>query len=147
MSRAALLDVNVLVAMFDPDHPHHEAAHNWFAANRQSGWATCPLTENGLVRILSNPVYSGTAETATGVQERLRAFCASGQHVFWPDEISLRDSRLFSSSSSFTHRQVTDVYLLALARHRGGRLASFDRRIPIAPVLGAEHGHLEVIPA
>ena len=55
MSLASLLDVNVLVALFDPDHVHHEAAHVWFAATRGAGWATCPLTENGVVRVLSNP--------------------------------------------------------------------------------------------
>lgn len=144
MTRIALLDVNVLVALFDPDHVHHEAAHDWLARNRRGGWATCPLTENGLVRILSNAAYSGVHETAASICRRLSAFCASGQHVFWPDGVSLRDRRLFPESAAFTHAQVTDVYLLGLATHKGGRLATFDRRIPVASVAD---GRLEVIPA
>ncbi len=147
MTRVALLDVNVLVALFDRDHVHHDPAHDWFAANRASGWATCPLTENGLVRILSNGSYSGFHEAPGGIVERLVALCGSGEHVFWGDEVSLRDRRLFKSPVTVTHRQVTDVYLLGLARHKGGRLATFDRGIPVGAVLGAERGHLEVVPA
>ncbi len=147
MTRVALLDVNVLVALFDPDHVQHEPAHEWFAANRRGGWATCPLTENGLVRILSNLAYTGLHETPAAIVRRLSAFCASGQHVFWTDEISLRDRRLFKWTPPATHQQVTDIYLLGLARHKGGRLATFDRSIPVAPVVGADRGHLEVIPA
>ena len=89
MTRTALLDVNVLVALFDPDHVHHEAAHEWFAANRGAGWATCPLTESALVRILSNAAYTGVRETPANIVERLKAFCASGGHAFWADEISI----------------------------------------------------------
>ena len=147
MTRVALLDVNVLVALFDPDHVHHEAAHDWFAANRKGGWATCPLTENGLVRILSNAAYSAVHETPAMSARRLESFCASGQHVFWPDEVSLRERQLFDWSAAVTHRQLTDVYLLGLARHKRGRLATFDRSIPVAAISGAERGHLEVIPA
>ena len=147
MTRAALLDVNVLVALFDPDHVHHDAAHVWFASNRSAGWATCPLTENGLVRILSNATYASVPETPAGMVRRLRAFCASGQHVFWADEISLRDRCLFREALPVTHRQVTDIYLLGLARHKDGRLATFDRHIPAGAVVGADRGHLEVIPA
>jgi len=147
VTRVALLDVNVLVALFDPDHVHHGAAHDWFAANRHGGWATCPLTENGLVRILSNTAYSGVHETPAAILRRLGTFCASGQHVFWADEVSFRDRRLFNLSAAVTHRQVTDVYLLGLAREKGGRLATFDRRIPVGAVVGVERGLLEVIPA
>jgi toxin-antitoxin system PIN domain toxin len=145
VSRRALLDVNVLVALFDPDHVHHDAAHEWFARNRGSGWATCPLTENGLVRILSNPAYTRVHETPGRIVERLSAFCASGGHEFWADEVSLRDGRLFKPDMPATHRHITDVYLLGLARHKGGRLATFDRRIPAAAVVGDAREHLEVI--
>ena len=85
----ALFDVNVLVALFDPDHVHHRSAHDWLAANREAGWATCPLTENGLVRILSNPTYSGRRTTIEDAVDRLEAFRASGDHRFWPDTVSL----------------------------------------------------------
>jgi len=147
VTRVALLDVNVLVALFDPDHVHHDPAHDWFAASRAGGWASCPLTENGLVRILSNASYSGVHETPGRIVERLVAFCGSGEHVFWGDEVSLRDRRLFNAPLAVTHRQVTDIYLLGLARHKGGRLATFDRSIPVGAVLGADREHLELVPA
>jgi len=147
VSRVALLDVNVLVALFDPDHVHHAAAHAWFGPNRKGGWATCPVTENGLVRILSNVAYSGVHESPGAIVRRLADFCASGNHVFWPDDVSLREEDLFRRRSPMTHHHVTDIYLLGLARHRGGRLATFDRRIPVTAVAGTDRGHLEVIPA
>ena len=147
MTRVALLDVNVLVALFDPDHVHHEAAHGWFAANRGAGWATCPLTENGLIRVLSNPAYASTPETPAAIVRRLGAFCSSGKHVFWADEVSFRDSHLFERNAPATHRQVTDVYLLGLAKRKGGRLATFDGSISLAAVTDATRAHLEIIPA
>ncbi len=147
MSRVALLDVNVLVALFDPDHVHHDAAHDWFSDNREAGWATCPLTENGLVRIVSNPAYSGIKLLTADVVGRLRAFCGSGAHTFWPDEVSLRSEASFGAKLAVGHRQVTDVYLLALAVLKAGRLATFDRSIPVAAVKGATTGHLAVIAA
>lgn len=147
MLRTALLDVNVLVALFDPDHVHHDAAHDWFAANRAAGWATCPLTENGLVRILSNVAYSTVHESPAEILRRLTALCASGDHVFWGDEISLRDATFFKAALPVSHRQVTDVYLLGLAKSNDGRLATFDRTIPIRAVAGVGSDHLAVIPA
>lgn len=142
--RVALLDVNVLIALFDPDHVHHEAAHTWFAANRSAGWSTCPLTENATVRILSNASYSGVHETPEAVRNRLASFCGSGDHEFWPDSISLRDGRFALGSATFG--QITDLYLLGLAAERTGRLATFDRRIPIRAVTNADLAALEVIP-
>jgi len=147
VSLVALLDVNVLVALFDPDHVHHEAAHTWFAANRSAGWATCPLTENGVVRVLSNPGYSTTAERPAQVIERLRVFCESGDHAFWPDAVSLCDTTTFRSTLPIAHRQLTDVYLLGLAKKQAGRLATFDRHIPLGVLVGARADHLLVIPA
>jgi toxin-antitoxin system PIN domain toxin len=145
-ARIALLDVNVLVALFDPDHPHHEPAHDWLVANRSSGWATCPLTENGLLRILSNVAYSGAPLQADAVRERLTSFCESGQHESYPDDISLLERGRFRLAG-VTHRQLTDIYLLGLAVHHGGRLATFDRGIPRHAVLGAGSDQLVVIPA
>jgi hypothetical protein len=147
VSRVALLDVNVLVALFDPDHLHHEAAHAWFEENRPSGWATCPITENGFVRVLSNPAYGPGHESAATALDRLRRFCESGGHEFWPDDVSLLASRALRRGAALTHGQLTDVYLLALATAHAGRLATFDRRIPLAPVAGAERSHLALIPA
>jgi len=89
VSQVSLLDVNVLVALFDPDHVHHDLAHDWFADNRTAGWATCPLTENGFVRVLANPAYGSAVARAATLNARLRKFCESGQHEFWPDQVSL----------------------------------------------------------
>jgi toxin-antitoxin system PIN domain toxin len=142
---AALLDVNVLVALFDPDHVHHRPAHGWLAEGRAGGWATCPLTENGLVRILSNPSYSGRRTTVEDAIERLTAFRASGDHEFWPDTVSLCEEGLVVFPHVGGHRRLTDVYLLALAVQRGGRLATFDRRIRPEAVAGAEPEHLVLL--
>lgn len=143
----ALLDVNVLVALLALRHVHHDAAHIWLAEHRAAGWATCPLTENGLVRILSNVAYTSGYCPAVEIRARLTAFCASGNHLFWGDEISLRDDAHFDRTFAVSHRQITDIYLLALAKHKGGRLATFDRTIPLKVVIGATPDHLAVIPA
>jgi len=140
-----LLDVNVLVALFDPDHLHHEAAHTWFASARRSGWATCPLTENGLVRVLSNPAYPGRRTTVADAVERLRMFTGSGSHVYWPDEISLLDPAHVEATHLAGHREVTDAYLLALAVQHQGTLATFDRKVRTAAAVGAEKEHLLVL--
>ena len=141
---AALLDVNVLVALFDPMHAHHEAAHEWFAENRQLGWATCPLTENGMVRILSNPNYPGRMTTIGDAIARLGTFRESGHHTLWPDSVSLCDEA-FHPAHVQGYRQLTDVYLLALAVKNDGRLATFDRGIPLSSVSGAGGDHMVLI--
>jgi hypothetical protein len=145
VTRIALLDVNVLVALFDPDHVHHEAAHDWYAEDGRAGWATCPLTEAGFMRVLSSPGYAGTVTRPVDLAERLRRFCASGGHVLWPADISPLDGSLFDLSRMAGHRQLTDVYLLGLAHKRRGRLVTFDRTIPLRAVKGATASSLEVI--
>lgn len=141
---AALLDVNVLVALFDPMHIHHEAAHEWFAENRQRGWATCPLTENGMVRVLSNPNYPGRMTTTGDAIARLGSFRESGHHTFWSDSVSICDEALRPAHVQ-GYRQLTDIYLLALTVHNDGRLATFDQAIPLASVNGANSDHIVVI--
>ena len=143
--RPALLDVNVLVALFDAEHVHHEVAHDWFSDAQGEGWATCPLTENGVVRILSNRRYSPLAESPALTAARLRMFCQSKNHVFWPDDISLRTTEFFMDAVAYSHHATTDVYLLALAKHHGGRLATFDRTIPVSAVTGASRDDLLVL--
>jgi uncharacterized protein len=141
----SLLDVNVLVALFDPDHVHHELAHDWFAEHGRQGWATCPVTENGFVRVLATPAYGAAVNRVSDLLPRLSRFCASGGHVFWEDSVSLRDVGLFDWSAAAGHRQVTDIYLLGLARAHGGRLVTFDRSIPLRAVRGATAKHLSVV--
>ncbi len=146
MARVALLDVNVLVALFDPDHVHHDLAHDWFAEYRGAGWATCPITENGFVRV-SNPRYRSDAARPGVLIEQLRKFCESPDHRFWPATVSLRNRELFAVDAARGHRQITDLYLLGLARKMEGALATFDRTIPIAAVKGCRSDHLAVIAA
>lgn len=143
----SLLDVNVLVALFDPEHLHHEAAHAWFERNRARGWATCPLTENALVRILSNPSYPGRRTTLDDAASRLEAFCSDRRHVFWPDSVSVRDGKRFRWRHLQGHRQLTDVYLLALSVSNAGRLATFDSTISLKSVQGASLDSLEILEA
>ena len=139
-----LLDVNVLVALFDPAHPNHQDAHQWFAANRQRGWATCPLTINGCVRVISGPAYRTVEATTADVVSYLRILCSSPEHEFWQDSISLLDESLFRPRL-IGHRSITDIYLLGLAVLRDGALATFDRSIPLKAVVGSSGRHLEVI--
>lgn len=139
-----LLDVNILVALFHPDHVHHDLAHDWFEENRADGWATSPLTENGFVRVLSHP-KSGVHERPQRLIELLAKFCASGHHVFWPAAVSLRDEKIFTRAYLVGAKQVTDIYLLGLARKMGGSLATFDRAIPLGGVVGATRATLAVI--
>lgn len=118
----ALLDMNVLIALFDPAHVHHEAAHTGFEVNRKYRWATCPLTENAFVRVLSNPAYPGQATTTEDAVSRLRTFCSEREHVFWPDSVSMRERGSFRWNHVQGHRQLTDVYLLALVlSNQGGK--------------------------
>jgi uncharacterized protein len=147
VSRVALLDVNLLVALFDPDHVHHELAHDWFADDGRHAWATCPMTENGFVRVLSNPAYGGPMARVPDLIGRLRRFCASGGHVFWHESLSLQDDAVFDTRMATGHRQLTDVYLLGLAHARGGRLATFDRSIPLRAVRSASVRDVVVIAA
>jgi toxin-antitoxin system PIN domain toxin len=145
VSRRALLDINVLVALFDPDHVHHELAHDWFAEHRAAGWASCPLTENGLIRVLANPRYGSPNASLRGVREAVRRFLSSEEHEFWPDDISIADDMIFNVAAMAGHRQITDVYLLGLATRRGGHLVTFDRSIPAKAVLGADRDCLTLI--
>lgn len=141
----ALLDVNFLVALFDSAHISYEKAHRWFAANKRQGWATCPITLNGCIRILSNPAYRTVDATPLEVAERLREFCGTSHHHFWPDSISPVDERLFRWPAISGHQKLTDAYLLALAVHHHGKLATFDRSIPLKAVLGATASHLVLV--
>lgn len=143
----ALLDVNVLVALFDPSHLHHEAAHEWFQSNRTHGWSTCPITENGFVRVVSHSAYPGRKTSVGDAIRRLRRFQQSGLHDFWPDSVSLRNESIFDPRRIGGPNQLTDVYLLALAVTNGGRLATFDTSIKLTVVTGASSASLVIITA
>ena len=144
---AFLLDVNVLVALLDPAHPHYEDAHRWFGPNRRRGWATCPITINGCVRVLSNPSYPTVEATVPEVIARLQTLCSSPYQEFWTDDVSLLDASLFRPALVGGHQRITDACLLALAVRKGGRLVSFDRGIPWKAVAGAGREHLVLLGA
>ena len=129
-----LLDVNVLIALVDPAHVQHDQAHDWFARVGCQGFATCPITENGLLRIVGHPKYPNSPGSPAVVLQSLAAIRGLPGHVFWPDDISLTDDGRVHAERLSSHSQVTDSYLLALARAHGGRLASLDRRLVVDAV-------------
>lgn len=137
----SLFDVNVLIALHDRQHVHHGLAAQWFAQHAASGWASCPLTQNGAVRVMSQPAYPQPAPLSALLAMFRRSF-ADPSHAFWCDDISLADSNVFDSQRIHGHRQVTDVYLLGLAVAHGGRFVTLDARIPSSAVRGAEADHL-----
>jgi len=143
----ALLDVNMLVALFDDGHIHHQIAHDWFADKGEFGWASCPLTENGLLRILGNQARVGDYVPIPNLVALLTTFCEHSRHQFWAADISLRDRGRFDVAAIRGHGQVADVYLLGLAVKHGGRFVTLDQRVPLAAVKGARREHLEVISA
>lgn len=124
-----LLDVNVLIALIDPAHIGHDAAHAWFASTGEKSWATCPITENGVLRIIGNPKYPNTVGSPAAAAPIVKQLRALPGHEFWPDDVSLVGSDLVDPSLITTPAQVTDSYLLVLAVAHGGQLATFDRRM------------------
>ena len=139
-----LLDVNVLIALIDPAHVGHDAAHRWFEAEGRQAWATCPLTENGVIRIVGHPNYPNTPGSPAAVAAIVTQLRTLPGHVFWPDDISLVGAAHVDPTQILTSGQVTDTYLLALALAHGGRLATFDRRLSVKAVRGGK-GALHVI--
>jgi toxin-antitoxin system PIN domain toxin len=143
----ALLDVSILIALFDADHVHHQLAHDWFEDQRENGWATCPLTENGFVRVASNASLFDPPKRPADAIEDLIAFRGSGYHHFWPDAISITDEEVFLATMIRGHKQVSDAYLLGLATRRRGAFATLDQSIPVSAVSGATRSNLLVITA
>jgi hypothetical protein len=137
----ALLDINVLIALLDRDHSMHDRATGWFAAKGRAGWASCPITQNGCVRIMSHPGYPNPLRVGA-VMERLGEAIGTPQHEFWPDDVSLLDGGVADRTRVHGPRQVTDLYLLALAVRHRGCFVSFDATIPIAAIKSAERRHL-----
>ena len=119
----------MLVALAWPNHVHHAAAHHWFLANRESGWATCPLTESGFVRVSSNRRAIPEACEPREAIALLDLIRAQEGHAFWADDISPSDPLWTPFARVTGYRQFTDAHLLALAMRHGGRLATFDRRL------------------
>lgn len=136
---AALLDVNVLLALAWPNHQHHRAAHRWFGEEGGTGWATCALTGLGFVRLSSNPVYTADAVAPRDAIALFARMTAHQGHRFWSD---LPAIDIGAMERVVGHRQLADAYLVQLAAHHRGRLATFDTRV----AAHARHGEVTVIP-
>lgn len=140
----ALLDVNVLIALLDAGHVHHQAAADWLRDNGRDGWASCPITQNGCMRIMSQQRYPNRLEVAE-VAERLREAAAAGHHEFWPDDVSLLETGALRRYRVAGPRQITDVYLLALAVANGGLFVTFDARIAPGAVAAGAARHFRAL--
>jgi uncharacterized protein len=135
-----LLDVSTVIALLDRTHVSHGTVHQWFDATGKAGWATCPIVENGVVRILSQPSYPNSMNSPALAATYVRKLCETGSHQFWSDDISLVRSPLIDPAFVLSAAQVTDTYLLALAVHRQGTFATLDRRLSSAAIKdGKDH--------
>ncbi len=137
----ALLDVNVLLALLDSDHVDHRAARVWLEREIRKGWASCALTQNGFVRVISQPRYPSPVSPAAAI-DRLARATRTEHHQFWPCDLALLDEARIDRSRIHGSRQVSDVYLLALAVSHDARFVTFDRSIPLSAVAGAGPRHL-----
>ncbi len=140
----ALLDVNVLIALLDADHTHHERARGWFAEHASEGWASCAITQNGCIRIMSNISYPNALPIRT-IVARLAGACRHKIHEFWACDLSILADASIDAEKIHGPRQLTDLYLLALAVQHGGRFVSFDAAVPITAVRNAAAHHLVVL--
>lgn len=127
MTGARLLDANVLVALAWPNHAMHEAAHRWMSGVDE--WASTASTECAFLRLSLNPAVVGHALDVHDVLAALRALTAHSDHERWPEDESPAAAPLMGRCTG--HRQVTDAWLLSVAAARGGRLATFDRRLAV----------------
>jgi toxin-antitoxin system PIN domain toxin len=146
VSTVTLLDVNVLIALVDPLHVHHELCHHWFSTRGSAPWASCAITQNGVLRILGNARYPNSPGSTAVVSRILQALVMHPQHQFWESSPSLLSLAHVEPLALLDPAQITDTYLLALAIHHGGRLATLDGRVSAHPVKGGAEA-LEVISA
>lgn len=126
-----LLDVNVLIALMDPAHEFHQAATSWFKNHRADGWATCPTTESGFIRLLSNPKYPNVTLSPAQAADLLVRLVEANQptHHWWPETISVRDAEVFDLTLLTGYNQITDTWLIAVAVTNRGALATCDLRL------------------
>ena len=142
--RRALLDINFLIALLDLDHSHHLAARRWLEQEFEHGWASCPITQNGCIRVMSQPSYPRLLP-AGSVIARLSAATGTPYHEFWADDVSILDRATVRSDRVHGPKQLTDIYLLALAVKHDGRFITFDATVPVSAVTNARNHHLVVV--
>lgn len=140
----ALLDVNVLLALLDRDHVDHERARAWITEQIERGWASCAITQNGFVRVISQPRYPSPISVAHAIDLLARA-THTRYHEFWSCTVSILDSKVIDRSRLHSPKQVTDAYLLALAVAHDGRFVTFDQSIALTAVPGATKQHLATL--
>ena len=140
----SLLDINVLIPLLDENHSSHTAVADWFASHVEEGWTSCPLTQNGFVRIMSQPSYPNRLDIGEAAR-KLRDAVSTPYHQFLADDITLLDNALVDANNLSGPRQITDVYLLALAVAHGIQLVTLDRRLPLNVVRGAQSESLVVL--
>ena len=141
----ALLDLNVFVALAWPAHEHHAPARNWFLNRGRSKWATCPITQLGFVRLLSNPAFSPDALAAVEALELLVKNVSQPTHEFWSDALPVPRALKPLMRDAFGHRQITDAYLLSLAVRHKARLATFDRGLAEFATKARISPHVELV--
>ncbi|NDJ10340.1 MAG: VapC toxin family PIN domain ribonuclease [Acidobacteriia bacterium] len=144
-----LFDVNALIAIVEQSHPFHRPMHAWLQKHVGVTWATCPITENGFVRVLSQSSFQGQRRSPADSIELLRRVrqTPGWPHIFWPDDYSISEPSSINAALVPGHNQITDVYLVALALRKGGRLLTFDRRTAWQCVPGATASIIEIPPA
>lgn len=142
--RRFLPDVNTVLALLDPMHVHHEAAHRWYASQSPLRIVLCPHVENGVIRVASQPKYPNCLGTSARVREALGDFARQAIAESCAKAVSLLDDGILLKPALLTPSRVSDLYLLALAAANGIRLATFDRRIPSDAVAGGDQA-LEII--
>lgn len=122
-----LLDVNVLVALLVPEHQHHAVSMEWFTREAgRHGWATCAVTELGVIRVCAQ-LPGGAWPPETTADRMLLLTAGSREYVFWPDAAS--PAAMAEVRGATAGKQITDRYLLGLARRYGGRVITFDRAL------------------
>lgn len=131
-----LLDINLLLALFDPGHEQHQLAHRWYGGMRH--WASCPITESGFVRIAASPAYPGGLTNPQLIADKLRSFQRASAHTFWEDRPSLLDRSIYHLDQLRNSKHMIDLYLLGLAMQQGGKLATLDPNIPFCAVAGGQ---------
>lgn len=140
----ALLDINVLIALFDASHQFHSRARDWLKEHINEGWASSPITQNGFIRVVSQPSYPNHV-SPTQALNRLAEATRSEHHRFWAGDISILDETVFDRTRIHGPKQITDTYLLALAVRNAGCFVTFDSSVPMAAVRGATPGHLKTL--
>jgi len=146
--KPALLDLNVLIALAWPNHVHHRAAHAWFTRNSRRGWATCPATQAGFVRLSSNPAVVRDAVPPLEAVALLSRMTVLPHHRFWQDDTGFPALCGRLDPLLTGHRQVGDLHLLGIAIRHEGVLATLDTKIPdLLPPASPWRGAIEVLPA